>query len=63
VYFSRAYVFSCPAEEPGRVARTHRKGRRLTLETFSGPGNLRTRFLFEFERGKEPAEIGMWCVS
>ena len=32
--------------------------RRLTLETVSGLGNLSMRFLSEFERGKETAEIG-----
>ncbi len=46
------------AEELGRLARAHRKSRRLTLETISGLGNLSTRFLSEFERGKETAEIG-----
>jgi len=46
------------AEEIGRLARAHRKQRRLTLETVSGLGNLSTRFLSEFERGKETAEIG-----
>lgn len=46
------------AEELGRLARAHRKHRRLTLETVSGLGNLSTRFLSEFERGKETAEIG-----
>ncbi len=46
------------AEELGRLARTHRKQRRLTLETVSGLGNFSTRFLSEFERGKETAEIG-----
>lgn len=46
------------AEELGRLARAHRKQRRLTLETISGLGNLSTRFLSEFERGKETAEIG-----
>ncbi len=46
------------AEELGSLARTHRKSRRLTLETVSGLGNLSTRFLSEFERGKETAEIG-----
>lgn len=45
-------------EELGRLARAHRKHRRLTLETVSGLGNLSTRFLSEFERGKETAEIG-----
>ena len=34
------------------------KHRHLTLETISGLGNLSTRFLSEFERGKETAEIG-----
>lgn len=28
------------------------------LETVSGLGNLSTRFLSEFERGKETAEVG-----
>jgi len=46
------------AEELGRLTRAHRKHRRLTLETVSGLGNLSTRFLSEFERGKETAEIG-----
>lgn len=45
-------------EELGRLARAHRKHRHLTLETVSGLGNLSTRFLSEFERGKETAEIG-----
>jgi len=46
------------AEELGQLARAHRKNRQLTLETVSGLGNLSTRFLSEFERGKETAEIG-----
>jgi len=46
------------AEELGRLVRVHRKRRSLTLETISGLGNLSTRFLSEFERGKETAEIG-----
>ena len=46
------------ALELGRLARAHRKHRHLTLETVSGLGNLSTRFLSEFERGKETAEIG-----
>lgn len=45
-------------EEFGRLVRAHRKSRRLTLETVSGLGNFSTRFLSEFERGKETAEIG-----
>ena len=44
--------------ELGRLVRAHRKDRGLTLETVSGLGNLSTRFLSEFERGKETAEIG-----
>lgn len=44
--------------ELGRLTRAHRKSRGLTLETVSGLGNLSTRFLSEFERGKETAEIG-----
>ena len=44
--------------ELGRLARAHRKQRKLTLETISGLGNLSTRFLSEFERGKATAEIG-----
>lgn len=46
------------SEDLGRLARAHRKHRRLTLATISGLGNLSTRFLSEFERGKETAEIG-----
>lgn len=45
-------------EELGRLVRAHRKHRHLTLETVSGLGNVSTRFLSEFERGKETAEIG-----
>ena len=46
------------AEQLGKLVRAHRKERKLTLETISGLGNLSTRFLSEFERGKETAEIG-----
>ena len=46
------------AEELGKLTRAHRKQRKLTLETISGLGNLSTRFLSEFERGKETAELG-----
>ena len=44
--------------ELGKLVRVHRKNKGLTLETVSGLGNLSTRFLSEFERGKETAEIG-----
>ena len=46
------------AEELGKLVRAHRKQRKLTLSTISGLGNLSTRFLSEFERGKETAELG-----
>lgn len=46
------------AEDLGYLVRAHRKGKGLTLETISGLGNLSIRFLSEFERGKETAEIG-----
>jgi HTH-type transcriptional regulator / antitoxin HipB len=46
------------AEDLGKLVRAHRKHRKLTLETISGLGNLSTRFLSEFERGKETAELG-----
>ena len=46
------------AEDLGRLVRAHRKDKGLTLERVSGLGNLSTRFLSEFERGKETAEIG-----
>lgn len=45
-------------EELGKLVRAHRKERNLTLKTISGLGNLSTRFLSEFERGKETAELG-----
>lgn len=46
------------AEDLGKLVRAHRKQRKLTLETISGLGNVGTRFLSEFERGKETAELG-----
>lgn len=45
-------------EELGKIVRTHRKSRGLTLETAAGLANVSVRFLSEFERGKETAEIG-----
>ncbi len=45
-------------EDMGKLARAHRKHRKLTLETVSGLSSLSIRFLSEFERGKETAEIG-----
>lgn len=46
------------AEALGKLVRAHRKQHKLTLETISGLGNVSTRFLSEFERGKETAELG-----
>ena len=46
------------AKELGNIARAHRKNRHLTLAMVSGLGNVSPRFLSEFERGKETAEIG-----
>lgn len=46
------------AAELGKLVRVHRKQRKLSLETVSGLGNLSPRFLSEFERGKETAELG-----
>lgn len=46
------------AKELGSIVRFHRKNRQLTLAMVSGLGNVSPRFLSEFERGKETAEIG-----
>lgn len=46
------------AAELGEIARAHRKENKITLERVSGLGNVSTKFLSEFERGKETAEIG-----
>jgi HTH-type transcriptional regulator / antitoxin HipB len=46
------------AAELGELARAHRKGRKVTLERIAGLGNVSTKFLSEFERGKDTAEIG-----
>ncbi len=44
--------------ELGQLVRMHRKKKNLTQETVSGLGNLSVRFISEFERGKETAEVG-----
>ncbi len=44
--------------ELGSLLRAHRRSRALNLETVSAIGGFSTRFLSEFERGKETAEIG-----
>lgn len=46
------------ATEIGALARAHRKDKELTLERISGVGNVSTKFLSEFERGKDTAELG-----
>jgi HTH-type transcriptional regulator/antitoxin HipB len=53
-----AYGRITTTEDLGHLVRAHRKSKDLTLETASGLGNLSIRFLSEFERGKETAEIG-----
>ncbi|OGT63898.1 MAG: hypothetical protein A2993_01385 [Gammaproteobacteria bacterium RIFCSPLOWO2_01_FULL_47_190] len=42
----------------GQFVRAYRKSKGITLETISGLSNVSTKFLSEFERGKETAEIG-----
>ena len=44
--------------ELGSLVRAHRRNRGLNLEKVSAIGGFSTRFLSEFERGKETAEIG-----
>lgn len=44
--------------ELGQLVRLHRKSRGWTLEKLSRFANVSMRFLSEFERGKETAEIG-----
>ena len=45
-------------EQLGKLVRAHRKSRGIALEKVSGLANLGKRFLSEFERGKDTAEIG-----
>ena len=42
----------------GQLMRSHRKSKGWTLEKLSGFARVSMRFLSEFERGKETAEIG-----
>jgi len=42
----------------GQCVRARRKARDITLERLAGLSNVSTKFLSEFERGKETAEIG-----
>jgi|SaaInlStandDraft_6_1057023.scaffolds.fasta_scaffold174107_1 HTH-type transcriptional regulator / antitoxin HipB len=46
------------AAELGALTRAFRKNQQLTLEKVSGLINISMRFLSEFERGKETAEVG-----
>jgi len=46
------------ATDLGHFVRTYRKAKGITLETVAGLSNVSTKFLSEFERGKETAEIG-----
>jgi hypothetical protein len=51
-------VRSRPLRNTVRLTLAYRKYRCLTLETLSGLSNLSKRFLSEFERDKQTAEIG-----
>ena len=55
---STSYGVVRSATELGRLARAHRKDRSLNLETVSAIGGFSMRFLSEFERGKDTAELG-----
>lgn len=46
------------SKDLGDYLRSYRKANGMTLETVSGLSNVSTKFLSEFERGKETAEIG-----
>lgn len=46
------------ASELGHLVREHRKDCALSRETVSAIGGFSMRFLSEFERGKETAELG-----
>jgi len=55
---SAKYGIVASSKDVGQLARAHRKNRDVTLETLAGLANVSTKFLSEFERGKETAEIG-----
>lgn len=44
--------------ELGQLVRAHRKHCNCTQEKIAGLSNVGTRFLSEFERGKETVELG-----
>ena len=46
------------AVDLGHYLRAYRKAKGITLHKLSGLSNVSTKFLSEFERGKETAEIG-----
>jgi len=45
-------------DELGQLVRKHRKQKQLTLARTASLANVSVRFLSEFERGKDTAEIG-----
>ncbi len=45
-------------EEIGTLVRQYRKQHGWRIEDVSGIGNVGARFISEFERGKETAELG-----
>ena len=58
---TQPHVPSGPIRSPdelGKLVRAHRKHQKLTLETILRLPNLSTRFLSEFERGKETYGLG-----
>ena len=46
------------ASEIGALVRKYRKHKGWRIEDVSGIGNVGARFISEFERGKETAELG-----
>lgn len=46
------------AKDLGEFVRAYRKAKGITQTTVSGLSNVSTKFLSEFERGKQTSEIG-----
>ena len=46
------------SEDVGRLMRSHRRAKGLSLERVAGLSNVGVRFLSEVERGKPTAEMG-----
>ena len=52
------YVRIQTPDDLGYLARTHRKNKRLALETLAELSHLDMQFLSDFEQGKNTSEIG-----